>query len=117
MTRRQQRINDLLREEISDLIRRELKDPRIAGLVSITEVDVAPDLRQAKVYVSVLGTEQEKASTFEALGAAASFLYRELKHRLSIRRMPLLTFVPDDSIERGARIIALIDRQREDGQV
>src|SRR3990172_5497060 len=108
MTRRIQRINDLLREEISDLLRRELKDPRIGGLVTITEVDVSPDLRQAKVFVSVLGSEEEKASTFRALAAAAHFLRRELRKRLTIRRTPELTFLPDDSLERGARILSLL---------
>lgn len=113
MTRRTQRINDLLREEISDLLRREVKDPRVGGLVTITEVDVSPDLRQAKVFVSVLGSEEEKASTFRALEAAAHFLQRELRKRLTIRRTPELTFLPDDSLERGARILSLLERARE----
>ena len=113
MTRRTERINDLLREEISDLLRREVKDPRVGGLVSVTEVDVSPDLARAKVFVSVLGTAEEKASTFLALRAAAGFLQRELRRRLTIRRTPELTFVPDDSLETGARILALLDEQRE----
>ncbi|OGO51620.1 MAG: ribosome-binding factor A [Chloroflexi bacterium RBG_16_68_14] len=114
MTRRTERINDLLREEISDLLRREVKDPRVGGLVTITEVDVSPDLRQAKVFVSVLGSEEEKTSTFQALEAASHFLRRELRKRLTIRRMPELTFHPDDSLERGARILSLLDQARED---
>lgn len=110
MTRRTERINDLLREQISDLVRTELKDPRIGGLVSITEVDVAPDLRHAKVYVSVLGTDEEKVSTLKALGAAAHFLQRSLGRRLTIRRIPQLSFVADNSLERGARILDLLDK-------
>jgi ribosome-binding factor A len=113
MTRRTERINDQLREEISDLIQRELNDPRIGGLVSITEVDTAPDLSQAKVFVSVLGTAEEKASTFKALAAAARFLQRELRRRLTIRRIPELYFVADDSIERGARILQLLQQTKE----
>lgn len=113
MTRRTERINDLLREEISDLLRREVKDPRVGGLVSVTEVDVSPDLRRAKVFVSVMGTEEEKASTFRALSAAAHFLQRELRKRLTIRRTPELIFLADDSLERGARILALLDQERE----
>jgi len=113
MTRRTERINDLLREEISDLLRRGVKDPRIGGLVTVTEVDVSPDLRRAKVFVSVLGTEEEKASTFRALTAAAHFVQRELRKRLTIRRTPELFFVPDDSLERGARILELLQRAQE----
>lgn len=113
MSRRTERINDLLREEISALVQREMKDPRLAGLVSITEVDVSPDLRQAKVYVSVLGSDEERSSTFRALGAASHFLERELRRRLTIRRMPELHFQQDDSIERGTRILELLDKAQE----
>jgi ribosome-binding factor A len=109
MTRRTERINDLLREEISELLRREVKDPRVGGLVSITEVHVSPDLRNAKVYVSVLGTDEEKASTFEALAAAAHFLQRQLGKRLTIRRTPNLDFVADDTLKEGSRILNLLD--------
>jgi ribosome-binding factor A len=113
MTRRTERINDLLREEISDLLLREMKDPRIGGLVTITEVDVSPDLRHAKVFVSVLGTDEERTGTFRALRAAAHFLQRELRKRLTIRRTPELLFLPDESMERGARILSLLDQARE----
>lgn len=113
MTRRTDRVNDLLREEISDLLRRELKDPRIGGLVTITEVDVSPDLRRAKVFVSVMGSEEERASTLRALAAAAHFLQRELRRRLTIRRTPELVFLADDSLERGARILGLLQQAKE----
>ena len=114
MTRRTERINDLLREEISTLVRRELKDPRIGGLVSVTEVDVSPDLSRAKAFVSVLGSDEEKVATLQALQAAAHFLQRELRKRLTIRRIPELAFLPDDSLERGARLLALIEQAQED---
>lgn len=113
MTRRTERINDLLREEISDLIRYEVKDPRVGGLISITEVHVSPDLRQARVFVSVMGTDEEKVATFRALRAAAGFLQRALRKRLTIRRVPELAFLADESIERGARILALIEETQE----
>ena len=113
MTRRTERLNELLRAEISDLLRRELKDPRISGLITITEVDVSPDLWRANVFVSVMGSDEEKTSTFRALDAAAHFIQRELRRRLTIRRTPELTFVPDDSLERGARIQALLEQTRE----
>src|SRR3990172_466511 len=102
MSRRTERINDQLREEISDLVLRELKDPRISGLVSITEVDVAPDLSHAKVFVSVLGSDEERASTMRALSAGAQFVRRELRRRLTIRRVPELEFLADDSLAHGA---------------
>lgn len=116
MSRRIERVNSLLQAEISELLQREVKDHRISGLVTITEVDVSPDLRTAKVYVSVLGSEADRAATLEALTAAAHFLQRELRKRLTIRRTPELTFLPDESMERGARILELLDRARE-GQV
>lgn len=114
MSRRTERINELMRAEISDLLLREVKDPRLSGLVTITEVDVSPDLWRAKVYVSVLGTDEDKSSTFRGLEAASRFLQRELRKRLSIRRTPELEFIPDDSIERGARILELMHKARED---
>lgn len=113
MSRRTERLNDQLREEISDLILRELKDPGIAGLVGITEVDVAPDLSYARVFVSVLGSEEERASTLRALAKGAGFVRRSLRRRLSIRRIPELAFLADDSLERGARILSLLDETRE----
>jgi ribosome-binding factor A len=114
MTRRTERINDLLREEISDLVLHELKDPRIGGLVSITEVDVSPDLRHAKVFVSVLGSNEERSSTLDALEAGRRFLQRELRRRVTMRYVPDLAFLPDDSMERGQRILSLIDHERDD---
>ena len=110
MTRRTERINDQLREEISDLVLHEMKDPRIGGLITITEVDVAPDFMNAKVFVSVMGSPEEKKSTMKALTAASGFLQRELRRRLTIRRTPELAFVPDESMEHGARILNLLNQ-------
>jgi ribosome-binding factor A len=116
MTRRTERLSDQLREEISSLVLRELKDPRIGGLVTITEVEVSPDLSHAKVFVSVLGSADEKKSTLRALGAASGFLQRALRQRLTIRRVPELAFVSDESMEHGQHILSLLDQAREDGQ-
>jgi ribosome-binding factor A len=113
MTRRTARVNDLLREEISSLLQRDLKDPRIGGLVTITEVDVSPDLRSARVFVSVLGTAEERTSTMEALAAGAGFVQRELRRRVTMRRVPELSFIADESLERGQRILSLLDQTRE----
>lgn len=118
MSRRLQRLNVLLRQELSDLLLRELKDPRLAPFVTITRVEVSPDLQLAKVYVSVLGTDQEKASTLEGLTAAAAYLRHELTQRLVIRRVPSLTFLLDETMEEAAHILELIKRvaSRRSGQ-
>lgn len=109
MSRRTNRVNDLLREELSELLQREVKDPRIShGLVSITEVQVSPDLRHATVYVSHLGAESERAEVLEGLQHAARFLHTELVHRLKMRIIPEIVFRFDPSIERGARLTSLI---------
>jgi len=109
MTRRTERINDLLREELSELLRRQVKDPRLGGLITVTEVEVSADLRHARVFVSVLGSEEERKEAFQGLEAARPFLRRELSKRLSMRRTPDLSFRRDDSLERGARLLALIE--------
>ena len=109
MSLRTSRVNELLRAEISDLILREVKDPRVAeGLVTITEIRVSPDLRHATVFVSHLGSEEERSHALEGLQRAAPFLHRELVHRLKMRNVPELVFRFDPSIERGARLSDLI---------
>ena len=108
MVARQRRIGQQLKQEISDMLLREIKDPRIA-FASITSVDVAPDLRHAKVFVSVLGSERERKSTIAGLRSAAGFIRRELGQRLHLKRIPEIRIVYDDSIEEGSRILSLID--------
>ena len=107
-SRRQQRVNDLLREELSEAMRG-LRDPRLSGLTSITEVSVTPDLRSAKVYVSTLGTEDQRDDAVEGLRAAASRLRHELKSSLrTMKYIPFMTFQRDDSIEAGNRLLDLM---------
>jgi len=109
MSRRTSRVNDLLREQLSELLLREVKDPRInQGLLSITEVQVSPDLRRATVFVSHIGSEAEREDVLRGLAAASHFLRNELVHRLSLRTVPELAFRFDPSIERGARLASLI---------
>jgi ribosome-binding factor A len=107
MSRRLQRLNGLFQEELAELIR-DIRDPRMASIVSITNVDVSPDLENATVKISVLGSDQEKHDTLEALVHAAPYLKRELLHRVSLKKVPLLHFVRDESIEEGARILELM---------
>ncbi|HWI66099.1 MAG TPA: 30S ribosome-binding factor RbfA [Symbiobacteriaceae bacterium] len=110
------RLGDQIREELSTLIRTEMKDPRI-GFVSIVKVDVAGDLRHAKVYVSVLGDEKQKKDSLKGLTSAAGFLRNELGQRLQMRYTPELHIVLDESIEHGTRIAQLLVQvQKEQGQ-
>jgi ribosome-binding factor A len=106
------RINDLLRDELSELVRSELKDPRLDTLISITEVETSVDLRHARVFVSVFGTDEERALAMRALSSAAPFLRRELSSRVHMRHIPDLTFRYDDRIEEGARMLRILDEVR-----
>lgn len=108
-TRRQERVADLLQEEISDLLQREVRDPRLE-FVTVTAVKVSSDLCHAWVYVSLLGSEEEQQAALVGLQHAAGFLRHELGARLSLRRVPDLAFVLDESIERGQRILELLDQ-------
>lgn len=107
MTRRTRQVGEMLREELSDIIRREVKDPRV-GFMSITMVDVPPDLRTARVYVSVLGTDEEREKTLEALRSAAKYIRFHLKPRLRMRQIPELEFRDDRSMEYAQQIAATL---------
>ncbi len=110
MSRRTARVNDLLQEELSALIQRDLKDPRLEhGLTTITDVEVAPDLRRATVFVSYLGADDEREGVLKALSHASRHLHNELVRRLAMRNVPELHFRFDPSIERGARLAALMN--------
>ncbi|MFC1993837.1 30S ribosome-binding factor RbfA [Chloroflexota bacterium] len=108
MTRRRERVNELIRKEVSELLRREVKDPRLKGFITITEVSVSPDLRHAKVFFSVMGTEEEWRQTLDGLVAASGFMRRQLGDRLSLRYTPELAFERDQSIERGSHLLELM---------
>lgn len=110
MSHRIERINSLMRQVISELLLREMKDPRLSAMVSVTEVQTSPDLKYARVFVSHIGTAEEKQETLRILGAASGFLRSELSKRLKMRRVPELAFQWDDSIEHGDHIMRLIDQ-------
>jgi ribosome-binding factor A len=115
MSRRTERVNELIRDELSDLLLREVNDPRLGGLISITRVEVTPDLFNARVFVSIMQPPAEQTAALHALNAAASFFHRELKSRIQIRRIPFLVFKLDTSIEEGAQVLAHINEViRED---
>jgi ribosome-binding factor A len=103
------RINGEVQKVLSTLISREIKDPRINPMTSVVAVEVAPDLKTAKVYISVLGDEESKENTKKGLKSAASFMRGQLAKTLNLRNTPELTFVIDNSIEYGVNISKLID--------
>jgi ribosome-binding factor A len=106
-----ERINHVMREEISELLQRETKDPRLGGsFVCVNLVETTPDLHFAKVFVSCMCDEKQKKEILDALKAAAGFFRSELSRRLKLRRVPDLDFCWDESIERGSRLIELIDK-------
>jgi ribosome-binding factor A len=108
-TARMPRVNEVIREVLGAAIATELKDPRV-GFVTVTEVETSPDLRAARVYVSVLGSEAEREKALEGLRSAHGFLQARIAAELRIKRTPTLTFHYDESIERGARLSRLLDQ-------
>jgi len=104
---RPQKVADLLQRELSELLQREVRDPRV-GMVTLTSVDVSPDLSHAKVYFTTLGKEQVKETT-QGLQRAAGFLRSQLAHRMKMYTTPEIRFVYDESVERGDRLSRLID--------
>jgi ribosome-binding factor A len=110
VSHRIERINQLIRQEISDLLRHEIKDPRLSKFIAVTEVAISPDLRHARVYISFISSQQEKQAALDALAGASNFLRKEMARKLRLRRIPELSFHWDDSIERGTHIMGLIDQ-------
>ncbi len=104
---RQEKLGELFAAELSDLLRTRVKDPRV-GFASITHVEVSGDYRHAKIYISVMGSEEEQANTMKALKHATGFLRHELAGRIVLRYMPEIVFKLDTSIEKGTRILELI---------
>lgn len=104
-----ERVNTLIRREISELIQHELRDPRLDEFIAVTEVDTSPDLQFAKVFVSSMSGQQEEQRILGILNSAAGFLRTELSKTTRLRRVPELHFHWDNSIERGDRILRLID--------
>lgn len=106
---RQDQLGEVIARELSDLIRTRMKDPRV-GFASITDVDLSGDLRHAKVFVSVMGTEEEQRATLDGLNHATGFLRHELAQRLTVRHTPEIHFRLDESIAHGAHVLDLINK-------
>jgi ribosome-binding factor A len=112
MTERMRRVNKAVRQVLSEAVA-ELKDPRI-GFVTVTGVETSPDLREARVFVSVLASEADRARTLEALAAAHGVLQARLGRELRLKRTPQLAFEYDPTVERGVRMGQLIDELAPD---
>jgi len=111
------RVNIEVQRALSILINRELKDPRINPMTTIVATEVAPDLKTAKIFISVLGDEESKESTLKGLKSAASFLRGQLARELNLRHTPELTFILDKSIEYGVNMSKLIDEVNKNNKV
>jgi ribosome-binding factor A len=105
--KRADRVSDQIKQEIADILMRKIKDPRI-GFVTVTDVDLADDLRNAKVFVSVYGGDEEKKASLQGLKSAAPFIRSELGKRMRMRCVPEILFRFDATVERGAHIMELL---------
>ena len=103
------RINAEVQKELANMIRSEIKDPRIAPMTCVTDVEVAPDLKTCKVWISVLGDEQKRNETIIGLKSAEGYMRHQLAESLNLRNTPTLTFIPDSSTEYGMHMSQMID--------
>ncbi len=109
--RRVARVASLIKREVSQMLMSDIKDDRVgAGMVSVTDVEVSGDLQHAKVFVSIYGTEEARAETMAGLMAATNFVRRELGQRIRLRRTPEVLFREDLGVERGTRVLSLINQ-------
>jgi ribosome-binding factor A len=108
--KRVKRLNSLLKEVLSEVIRNEVKDPRMAPLVTVANVDISNDLHHAKVYVSIIGTDKERRETLEALESAAGFIGIHAAKKVTMRYFPTLTFKLDTTVDEQMKIDALLDK-------
>jgi ribosome-binding factor A len=111
--RRSDRVAEAIREEVATFLAEDAKDPRITGLVTVTGVEITRDLRSAKVFVSVMGSDTERASTFEGLDSAAGHLRSRIGRALRLRLAPEISFRPDESVAHAARIEGLLARIKD----
>jgi ribosome-binding factor A len=108
--RRVSRVASLIKREISQMLLHDIKDDRVgAGMVSVTDVEVAGDLQHAKIFVSIYGTDEARSQTMKGLKSATGYVRRELGHRVRLRRTPEIVFIEDISIERGSRVLSLLN--------
>lgn len=112
--KRTDRLNSLLKEVISEVIKRDVRNPHVTELVTVTRVQISRDLHYAKVYISVIGSEQQKIETIEALNSAAGFIAVQSSHKVVMRYFPELTFRLDDSVDKHMRIEEILGKISEE---
>ena len=112
--KRTDRLNSLLKEVISEVIRMDVRNPHVNQMVTVTRVNITNDLHYAKVYISVIGSEQEKVETIDALQSAAGFIAVNASKKVVMRYFPELTFILDDSVEKHMRIESLLGKIQEE---
>ena len=116
-SRRVSRVASLIQQEVSQMVLHEIKDDRVGtGMVSVTDVDVSGDLQHAKIYVSIYGTDEARAQTMAGLKSATGYVRRELGHRIRLRRTPEVVFIEDRGLERGDRMLTLLNQLSEERQ-
>lgn len=111
---RTDRLNSLLKEVISEVIKRDVRNPHVTELVTVTRVQISKDLRYAKVFISVIGSEQDKIETIDALNSAAGFIAVQSSHKVVMRYFPELRFKLDDSVDKHMRIEDLLNKISEE---
>lgn len=117
-SRRVSRVASLIKREVSQMLLNGIKDDRVGmGMVSITDVDVSGDLQHAKIFVSIYGTDEAKSETMAGLKSATGYVRSELGHRIQLRRTPEVVFLEDRSLERGDRMITLLNRISQERHV
>jgi len=110
-SRRVSRVAELIKREVSQMLLHDIKDDRVgAGMVSVTDVDVSGDLQHAKIFVSIYGTDEARAETMAGLKSATGYVRSELGHRVRLRRTPEVVFQEDRSIERGTKVLSLLNQ-------
>lgn len=115
--RRISRVSELIKREVSQMLLQDIKDDRVgAGMVSVTDVDVSGDLQHAKIFVSIYGSDQARAETMAGLKSATGYVRSELGHRVRLRRTPEVIFLEDRSLERGTRVLSLLDQLSQERQ-
>ena len=112
---RKEKVQELIRREITSIIQYDVKDPRIQGFININEVDIASDLKSAKVYVSIFGIDEEKANeTFNGLINALNFIKFKLSKNTRLKYIPKISFIRDRSVERGVKIVDKLEKLKKE---
>lgn len=115
--RRVFRVSSLIKQEVSQMLLNDIKDDRVgAGMASVTDVEVSGDLQHAKIYVSIYGSEEAKAETMAGLQSATGYVRRELGKRVRLRRTPEVKFIEDKGLERGDRMLSLLNELSQERQ-